>query len=54
MSDVVQWRARKVKELDYYQKQLTELNQRIGMLRGEVDLTTRIINMIEHEEAPHG
>ena len=50
ITDFIEQKLRKEQELEYYLKELTELNRKIGFLRTEVDLTNTIINMIKSEQ----
>ena len=50
ITDFIEQKLRKEQELEYYLKELTELNRKIGFLRQEVDLTNTIINMIKREQ----
>jgi len=50
ITDFIEQKLRKEQELEYYLKELTELNRKIGFLRQEVDLTNTIINMIKAEQ----
>lgn len=50
LSDLLDTRARKEKELKYYEEQLQILNEKMHWIRREIDLTSNIINMIEHEK----
>jgi hypothetical protein len=50
ISDFIEQKIRKEQELEFYLKELTELNRKIGFLRQEVDLTNTIINMIKAEQ----
>jgi hypothetical protein len=50
LSDLLDTRARKEKELRYYEEQLEILNEKMYWIRREIDLTNNIINMIEHEK----
>ena len=50
ISEFIEQKLRKEKELDYYEKELIELQTKIGYLRQEVGLTNTIINMIKHEQ----
>ena len=47
ISDFIEQKLRKEKELEYYLKELEELQRKIGYLRQEVNLTNTIINMIK-------
>jgi len=48
-SEIYDIRNRKLKELDYYNQQLKELQIKMKFVRDEIDLTTSIITMIEDE-----
>jgi len=50
ITDFIEQKLRKEKELEFYLKELAELERKIGYLRGEVDLTNTIINMIKGEQ----
>ena len=49
IADVIEQKLRKEKELEFYLKELEELQRKIGWLRREVDLTNVIIDMIKSE-----
>jgi hypothetical protein len=49
ITEVIEQKLRKEKELEYYYKELEEIQRKIGFLKGEVQLTTTIIGMIKHE-----
>ena len=49
MSDLRELRINKQKELDFYNAELSKLLARMSIVQAEVNLTTRIIDMIEHE-----
>ena len=49
LSDIIEQKVRKEKELQYYQKQLVELQEKIHFLSKEVDLTNMIIDLIERD-----
>ena len=49
ISDFIEQKLRKEQELEFYIKELEELQRKIGWLRREVDLTNTIINMIKTE-----
>lgn len=49
IADVIEQKLRKEKELEFYLKELEELQRKIGWLRREVDLTNTIIDMIKAE-----
>lgn len=50
MSDLLDIRARKIKELEFYQQQLKELQLKMVFIQQEIQLTNKIINMIEMEQ----
>jgi len=50
LSEVLESKIRKEQELEYYQKELIKIQERIGYLTRELDLTKLIIDMIEHEK----
>ena len=50
ISDFIEQKIRKEQELEFYLRELAELNRKIGFLRQEVDLTNTIINMIKAEQ----
>jgi len=50
ISDFIEQKLRKEKELEFYLKELAELQRKIGYLRNEVSLTNTIINMIKGEQ----
>jgi len=49
LSDVVETKLRKEKELEYYQEQLEELQRKMFFVSKEIDLTNLIIDIIEKE-----
>jgi hypothetical protein len=49
ITEVIQQKLRKEKELEYYYKELEEIQHKIGFLQAEVNLTNTIISMIKHE-----
>lgn len=50
LSEVLESKIRKEQELEYYQQELIRIQERIGYLSKELDLTKLIIDMIEHEQ----
>ena len=50
ITDFIEQKLRKEKELEFYLKELEELQRKIGYLRSEVSLTNTIINMIKGEQ----
>ena len=49
ITEVIEQKLRKEKELEFYLKELEKIQQKIGYLQGEVKLTNTIIGMIKHE-----
>ena len=49
ISEVIATRLRKEKELEYYQKQLEKIQQKMFFLKKDLDLTNLIIELIEKE-----
>lgn len=49
ITDFIEQKLRKEKELEFYLAELTKLETKIGYLRREVDLTNTIIGMIKGE-----
>jgi hypothetical protein len=49
ITDIIEQKVRKEKELEFYLRELEKLNSKIGYLRTEVDLTNTIIGMIKGE-----
>lgn len=50
ISDFIEQKLRKEQELEFYLKELEELQRKIGYLRQEVSLTNTIISMIKTEQ----
>tara|TARA_Y100001980_G_C14274976_1_gene111583 strand:+ start:133 stop:384 length:252 start_codon:yes stop_codon:yes gene_type:complete len=50
ISEFIEQKLRKEQELEFYLKELEELQRKIGFLRNEVSLTNTIINMIKTEQ----
>lgn len=50
LSEVLESKIRKEQELEYYNKELVRIQERISYLSKELDLTKLIIDMIEHEQ----
>ena len=50
LHEVIESKVRKEKELEYYTQELMRIQERIGYLSKELDLTKLIIDMIEHEQ----
>jgi predicted ATP-grasp superfamily ATP-dependent carboligase len=49
ITDIIEQKVRKEKELEFYLRELEKLNSKISYLRTEVDLTNTIIGMIKGE-----
>jgi hypothetical protein len=49
ISDLMDIRARKIKELEFYNEQLNELKLKMVFIQQEIALTGKIIDMIEKE-----
>ena len=50
ITDFIEQKLRKEKELEFYLRELEDLQRKIGYLSSEVTLTNTIINMIKHEQ----
>ena len=50
ISEFIEQKLRKEQELEFYLKELEELQSKIGYLRQEVSLTNTIISMIKTEQ----
>lgn len=50
ITDIIETRLRKEKELEYYQAELDKLQQKMFFLRKDIEITNLIINMIETEQ----
>ena len=49
ISDLLDIRSRKMKELEFYNEQLNELQLKMVFIQQEIALTNKIIDMIEKE-----
>jgi len=49
LHDIIETKIRKEKELEFYQKQLEELQSKMFFLKKEIDLTNLIMDIIEKE-----
>jgi hypothetical protein len=49
ISDLLDIRSRKLKELEFYTQQLEELQIKMAFIQQEITLTNKIITMIEKE-----
>lgn len=50
ITDIIETRLRKEKELEYYQAELDKLQQKMFFLRKDIEITNLIIKMIESEQ----
>lgn len=50
ITDIIETKLRKEKELEYYQQQLDKLQQKMFFIKKDIDITNLIINMIEKEQ----
>jgi len=50
MADLLNIRARKIKELEFYNHQLKELQLKMIYIQQEINLTNKIIDMIQAEK----
>ena len=50
LTDVIENKVVKEKELQYYYEQLTEIQRKIAFLETDLNLTKQIITMIEKEK----
>ena len=50
ISDIIEQKLRKEKELEFYTKELEELQRKMYFLKKDVDLTNTIINLIQAEQ----
>jgi len=50
LADVYRMREQKQKELDFYTEKLEELQTKLFFVKKEIQVTTFIIDMIEHEK----
>ena len=50
LTEVLETKVRKEKELEYYAKQLEELQRKMFFVKTEIDLTNLIIEIIENEK----
>lgn len=49
MSDLLDIRSRKLKELEFYNQQLKELQLKMVFIQQEINLTNKILDMIQKE-----
>ena len=50
LSDVIDSKVQKEKELEFYQRKLQKLNQKMAVLREEITVTNIIIDLVRSEK----
>lgn len=50
ITDILETKLRKEKELEFYQQELEKLKQKMFFLQKDIDITNLIIDMIEQEK----
>ena len=50
LSDVIDSKVQKEKELEFYQRELQKLNQKMAELREEITVTNIIIDLVRSEK----
>lgn len=50
ITDVIEQKVRKEKELEFYEKELKKLQQKMYFIQKDIDVTNIIINIIENEK----
>ena len=50
LTDLIEQKLRKEKEIEYYENKLKEITDKLFFLKKEQDLTSLIINIIQHEK----
>lgn len=50
ITDILETKIRKEKELEFYQKELEKLQEKMFFLKKDIDITNLIIDMIEQEK----
>ena len=50
ITDLIDQRLRKEREIEYYEKELTKIEERLFFLRKERELTVFILDIIEQEK----
>ena len=50
LTDLIEQKLRKEKEIAYYESKLKEITNKLFFLKKEQDLTSLIINIIQHEK----
>lgn len=50
LSEVIEQKVRKEKELEFYQAELEKLKQKMFWIQRDIDVTNIIIDMVKHEK----
>jgi len=50
LSDVIDSKVQKEKELEFYQREVQKLNQKMAVLREEITVTNIIIDLVRSEK----
>jgi len=50
ITDILETKLRKEKELEYYQQELEKLQQKMFFIKKDIDITNLIIEMIERDK----
>ena len=50
LSDVIDSKVQKEKELEFYQRELQKINQKMAILREEITVTNIIIDLVRSEK----
>lgn len=50
ITDILETKLRKEKELEYYQQELEKLQQKMFFIKKDIDITNLIIDMIEQDK----
>ena len=50
LTDILETKIRKEKELEFYQKELEKLKQKMFFIKKDIEITNICISIIEHEK----
>ena len=50
ITDIIETKVRKQKELEFYEKELKKLQQKMYFIQKDIEITNIIINIIENEK----
>lgn len=50
ITDIIETKVRKEKELEFYEQELKKLKQKMYFIQKDIDITNIIINIIENEK----